>query len=448
MKNKRDQLNNAFHNLRDDTMAEALAAMEQPSVSRSVRTRRWMTAAAACFALMLAVGAMIAVPMMTAEDLTLPVTDPATSPTTPTTDDTPEEEPFYVSASLVRLDQLSANETVIVSDPDIPAEKLNVQVDQTMVFENYHVLHFDCLPGETVTIRSRTNCLGYVEMKYDPNADLDERCAFSNACRMLRHHSSPTLSSDQPFWDCVSELTFDPSVSSVVIYIQYTKPADCVDEDVLLYTISNEEGQITGAGGMYVGQKYFRLTDMPGASRRIPAVMRAASLDSVRFTNPASVTEEQVEALLESFAEKGKDGRNMVDFTPMTMEENLDAAIYEIRDTVLADVKTSGGSRFIGFYTDYAFYGVDLSDSEMTRQFIIFKDGSWAELYCEHDGPVTYRYSHSNAECPLTEQHGEHGIADGCTVQTTDGRLYHLEEYDVDNIERTYTAILIYDPAA
>ena len=114
MKNKRDQLNHAFHSLRDDTLAEAVTAMETPAPSKALRTRRWMTAAAACLALVMAAGAMIAVPLMTAEDPALPVTDQALSPTAtdtlsdslhvadsePTTD---EQAPFYYNAPMIQL---------------------------------------------------------------------------------------------------------------------------------------------------------------------------------------------------------------------------------------------------------------------------------------------------------------------------------------------------------
>jgi len=40
MKNKRDQLNNAFHDLRDDTLAETVAAMATPAIFSSFNSSR------------------------------------------------------------------------------------------------------------------------------------------------------------------------------------------------------------------------------------------------------------------------------------------------------------------------------------------------------------------------------------------------------------------------
>ena len=57
MKTNRDQLNNAFHNLRDDTLAEAVTAMETSTAPKATHIRRWLTATAACLSALLMVGA-------------------------------------------------------------------------------------------------------------------------------------------------------------------------------------------------------------------------------------------------------------------------------------------------------------------------------------------------------------------------------------------------------
>lgn len=442
MKTNRDQLNDALHSLRDDTVSEVVAAMEAPAVSKTVRPRRWMAATAACLCGLLVLGAVAALPMLHAEPPTVP---PATEPLPP------KAESAYYNAPIVRLDQLSATETATVSDPSIPSEKLEVQFSQAGIFSDLYVLVFDCLPGETVTVRAGSECLGYVGMVYDPDADFHGQMNFRNACDSLVHRSNPVK--DVIKWGAhydpnaaytyyKRKLTFDPSTSSVVLLFEYTAPDDGIEEDTVLYTISNEEGQITGAGGLYVGKKYIG-SAAPHTAGGALGITRASILGSVRFTDPAAVTEEQVETLLSAYAEAGKDGRGRVDFTPVTSEEILNVAGREIIDTLFEGKRTSGVSREVNYYADYSFFGVYVNTSNATentrenRRFIVFADGTWAELKLVQD---EYESSngHSNPECPNTEQYGQHGVGNGCIIQTTDGRFYQLDES---------TAVLIQDPA-
>ncbi len=468
MKTNRDQLNNAFHHLRDDTLTEAMTVMNAPAVSKTARTRRFLTATAACLTAVLALGAVLALPMLKTDD---PAVPPATLPAT---DSAPSAgELSYYDAPIVRLDMLSATETATISDPAIPTESLSTNFMQTDYFTNLHVLLFDCLPGETVTLRANRECLGYVGMPYDPNifytkGDLEEwekvqdewqnymdltnnlhhRSEFDN--RKAPEKASKYSATDESYTFYERELTIDPFSSSVILGFDYSAPEDAVEEDVILYTVTNEEGQITGAGAIYVGKKYVMDhssgMSKSGMTQHAMTIARAAVLGSVRFTDPAAVTEEQVNALLATYAEEGKNGQSLVDFTPVTYEEINAVAGNEIVQSIFKDADTSGGGRSIFYYTDYSFYHVTMSETDETREFIIFKDGTWAELDREH-GEYQSSNGHINAECPHTEEYGYHGIGPGCIVKTTDGRFYLLEGYDSENIERTYTAVLIENPA-
>ncbi len=469
MKTNRDQLNNAFHHLRGDTLTEAMTAMDTPVVSKAPRTRRFVAATAACLSALLVVGALVALPMMKADDPTVP---PATLPAT---DSIPSAgELSYYDAPIVRLDQLSATETATISDPAIPTESLGTNFMQTTYFSNLHVLLFDCLPGETVTLRANRDCLGYVGMPYDPNVfytkgnmeewvkvqdewrnyvdlinNLHHRSEFDN--RKAPEKASNDSATDESYTFYERELTIDPFSSSVILGFDYSEPENGIEEDVILYTVTNEEGQITGAGAIYVGKKYVMdhsssMSDYM-MTRHAMTIARAAVLSSVRFTDPAAVTEEQVEALLAAYAEEGKNGQSLVDFTPVTYEEINAVAGSEIVQSISKDADMSGGGRGIFYYSDYSFYHITMSETDETREFIIFKDGTWAELDSEH-GEYKSSNGHVNAECPHTAEYGHHGIGPGCIVKTTDGRFYLLEDYDSENIERTYTAVLIENPAA
>ena len=470
MKNNRDKLSNAFNYLRGDTLQEALTAMETmtPIVTKATHKRRWLTATAACLTAALALGAVLALPMLRTDEPSVP------SETLPATDAIPSVgELSYYDAPIVRLDRLSETEISTVSDPSIPTNNLNVNFMQTDYFSNLHVLVFDCLPGETVTIRANRECLGYVEMAYDPDSfypkgDLEKwksvleyMQSYQELCRELVHRSTlenyykkpvkvpDSTETDESYTFYERELTIDPASSSIILCFDYSEPEDGIEEDVILYTVTNEEGQITGAGGFYVGKQYIGSPQHRTPERAV-TIARAAVLGSVRFTDPANVTEEQVEALLATYAEEGKDGRSMVDFSPVTYEEINAVAGREIVQAVSQDHEISGMGRGIGYYTDYSFFSVHLSDTDQELEFIIFKDGTWAEIDREV-GEHKSSNGHQNAECPNTEKYGYHGIGRNCIVKTTDGRFYLLENYDLQNPENTdriYTAVLIDQPTA
>ena len=130
MKNKRDQLNNAFHNLRDDTLAEAVAAMESPAVTKAVRTRRWITATAACLAGILMVGAAVTIPMLRCDDS---VTRPPTEPIPPVLS--------YYDVPLVQMMNLSYEN----SDEETDGEESDISMEMSdrISVEHDYVIRFD-----------------------------------------------------------------------------------------------------------------------------------------------------------------------------------------------------------------------------------------------------------------------------------------------------------------
>ena len=458
--NNRDKLNDALgmvdEELVQGAMLHVVGARAAHLSRRGVIRRRVAVATAACLSLCLIVGAMLAVPLLTADE---PGTGEDTLYGGPTSSgDTPAEAPSYVEASIVRLDMLSSVETATISDPNIPVDELNVNFQQSTYFTNLHVLIFDCLPGETVTIRANRECLGHVGMVYDPEIDPYEWGAFQEACDNLRHRSvldeydkknayakkykgseksSDSNATEETYTFYERELTIDPFSSSVILCFDYSEPEDGVEEDVILYTVTNEAGQITGAGGLYVGKQYVNRPN-PRTPDHAVTISRAAVLGSVRFIDPASVTEAQVEALHSTYAVEGKNGQSMVDFTPVTHEEINAVAGREILDTLFKNQFVMGIGRGIKYHADYSSFYVLTEDSDYEHEFIIFKDGTWAEIDCER-GANASSNGHANAECPNTEKSGLHGIGNGCIVKTTDGRFYQLDEK---------TATLVENPTA
>ncbi len=448
MKTNRDQLSHAFNHLRDDTLEEALTAMETntPAVSKATHTRRWLTATAACLTAVLALGTVLTLPLLKTED---PVTPPSTELSAPELDAT-EEALFYYDTPLVKLLSLSTEDEDEGTTEDGTNVTLQLDEDIRMEnsedFRNMNILIFDCLPGETVTIRATTECLGYVDVVYNPHPEHDEWLNFYSAISMLKHRvdGEHLVSMNRKFTYCESELTFDPATSSVVLYMGYTAPEDQIEEDILRYTVTNEEGQITGAGALYVGSKYLEPMTHPVRVRHANTITRAAVLGSVRFTDPATVTEEQVETLLLEFAEAGKDGHNMVDFTPVTRSEITTVAYLEIKQTAFADQEISKNWDFIDSNNDYSFVGIKPDGAEEYRVFIIFADCTWAEV--EQPAESNSLNEHTDPDCPVAADIGRHCIGPGCIIKITDGRIYQLKSYNPEN--EINTAILIHDPAA
>lgn len=446
MKNNQEKLNDALGMVDESMVQSAMLHAEglrAAHLSRGALIRRRVAVvAAACLSMAFLAGAVLALPMLKRDNGDLPPV---------TMEPSDGEAAFYVEAPIVRLDMLSSTETATISDPNIPTNNLNVNFQQSTYFSNLHVLIFDCQPGETVTLRANRECLGYIGVAYDPEVDPYEWGDFQKACDNLRHRSvlekyekgsrykgSTGISeSEESYTLYERELTIDPSSASVILCFDYSEPADDVEEDVILYTVTNAEGQITGAGGLYVGKKYVDGPN-PRTPGRAVTISRAAVLGSVRFIDPASVTEAQVEALLSTYAEKGKNGQSLVDFSPVTHEEINSVAGKEILDSLSENRRISGIARGINYYADYSSFAVHVEDSNYKHEFIIFKDGTWAEIDRER-GANTSSNGHANAECPNTEEHGHHGIGKGCIVKTTDGRFYQLDGK---------TATLIEDPTA
>ena len=330
------------------------------------------------------------------------------------------------------------------------AEQKGEAVDRASLAASFCRAVSDSLVPRTM---DAVRALGYDKLAVAGGVAANSRIRgdFQKACDNLRHRSvlekyekgsrykgSTGISeSEESYTLYERELTIDPSSASVILCFDYSEPADDVEEDVILYTVTNADGQITGAGGLYVGKKYVDGPN-PRTPGRAVTISRAAVLGSVRFIDPASVTEAQVEALHSTYAEEGKNGQSMVDFTPVTHEEINAVAGREILDTLFKNQFVMGIGRGISYYADYSSFYVLTEDSDYEHEFIVFKDGTWAEIDCER-GANASSNGHANAECPNTETNGHHGIGIGCIVKTTDGRFYQLDGK---------TATLIEDPTA
>ena len=449
-RSNREKLNDALGMVDEELVQDAMLhaeGMRSAHLSRrAVIRRRVVVLAAACLSLCMVAGAMLAVPLLTAEDPA--ITEPP-APHEPghesagatSAEDTDKEEAFYVEAPIVQVVQLSATENATISDPSIPVDRVDAGVEQVNdFFANFTVLVFNCQPGETVTVKANTDCLGLVDMPWDANADWKTRREFSEKFQRNKHLYNPEWAQEGEVY-FTDTLTVDPAVSSIGVRIRH-EDLDML-EAVLTFTVTNEEGQTTGAGSFYINRKYLLNSEERALTIGIPFVSRSAVMGAVRFNDPATVTEEQVNELLDSFVARTEEVKAALDYSPVTTDEFNAYAMVDIIRTEFAGQKLVGGGSGGASWQDFSFCEIEAEDTAKLRCFVLLGDGNWLE-YRAH-GNCNWGDCHLG--CPNQKEYGlHHGIGIGCILHTYDGRAYQVQKVSPDS-ERE-TLVLLEDPAA
>lgn len=387
MKNNRDQLSHAFEGLRNDTLMEAVAAMEIPSEKRTPPTRRWMAVATACLSAVLLLGALVALPMLTADDPMVP----------PMTNEMSDKDGlFYYDAPIVKLMSLSAETAV-----DSEIQDIIMQMgDYERVAHEFYLL-FDALEeGETLTLISHNSYIAQATMEY-------VRQSVNNRMNYVRNSETEQASGTST--DSVIErgelrikevseylqtITYDPSLSDgeqpvfMWDYRAMTEEARVdgnIYEDYVDFVIRDAEGNITGAGSLYLTDKKLMANEDNNRYFSIMSISRGEILGSVRFNEPASVTEEQVMTVLEEM-HGGADGlaSELFDETTYTSAEMYIknwATILETHyaeylgtedlELVLRGGNVAEGMRHIMISTIY--------EPDNIRNFFFFEDGTYTE---------------------------------------------------------------------
>ena len=439
MKNNRDKLNDALGQVDESVVQDAVMYAESIRVTRAAREarltllrRRAAMVAAASLSMAFLAGAVLALPMLKRDNGDTPPV---------TMEPSDGEAAFYVEAPIVKVVQLSATETATISDPTIPVNQLETEVKETNVdFASFPLLVFDCRPGETVTIKADSDCLGYVDMVWDDNADWETKQEFAKKTYWLQHKYSEFKPQEGVVY-YTDTLTVDPEVASVVVCTPYSDEEQ--REAIITFTVTNEEGQITGAGSFYVARRYLLNAEERALALGIPFVRRSAVLGSVRFNNPADVTEEQVNDLLDSFVARIDEVKETLDFSPVTRDEFNAYAKVEILRTLFAGQKIVGTGSSLGSWQDFTTFELTAqNDDKKEHNFILFGDGNWVE-YRSH-GDCNWADCHLG--CPNQKEYGEHhAFTLGCRIRTYDGRVYELQTVSPDSERETF--VLIRDKA-
>ena len=437
MKTNQDKLNDALGMVDETIVQEAMTHTENLKAAnlarRAVIRRRFAMLAAACLAFALMAGAILAVPLMTDE------TPDHTQP--PVTITTEEAEPFYVETPLVRISRLSATETAEITNSPIPTETLSARVsNQNDSFNYYTFLTVDCEPGETVTLTADTDCMVVLDKTYETVLATDGMLDYELGLLYYNHRREKPIyysTQDGPVEYTYFEntVTFDPATSCV--YVNLRAGDGDRDEGVISFTIRNAEGQTTGAGSVCMTRYYLLSTEARQGSIifKNPTITRASVLGSVRFTDPATVTEEQVQELIAEYEANAQAVQDGMDFTPVTAFEKRFAIYAEIMEQVFAEEgEIYGGHGGMDGGNDYSFFGTHHRDGR-DREFIIFGDGTWTEIQpYDTDEACHLSQCHADPDCPVTAEKGlHHPLWPGCHMTTKDGRVYELVKGDWEN---------------
>ncbi len=301
MKNNRDKLSNAFNDLRSDTLQEAVTAMEAPITAKATNSRRWLTATAACLTAVLALGAVLALPMLKTDEPT-PTPPPATDL------QSPDDALFYHDAPIVKLMSLSAEETLASTTEG--GNNVTMQIDEDIrITHDYHLLFEALEEGETLTLTSRNTTLAQASVIELPDADVHIKAAT----------------------EYLPSITFDPTLTQyaepVFLWNHLALTEDArtegnIYEDFVDFIIRDAEGNITGAGCLYLANKKVMTTEENNSYFKLMSISRGRVLGSVRFDDPTSVTDEQVETLLSEMRSKAEGlSENFFDESTFTADE-------------------------------------------------------------------------------------------------------------------------------
>ncbi len=398
MKNNQEKLTDAFGMLREDTLQACVGDPPVPyrTANCGVARRRVAVLLAACLTFALLTTALLVLPFLRAEDPAVPTTDTAEAP--------PAAELSWYDAPLVHVQVLAlekddvenhADELTMTENQDISVVKGNRLVDQQV-----YVL-FRLEEGETLTATSRNMAIAHTTLNAPDIYPIYESMTWEE--RFLHFFSihwfnvgiagpSIEIDSSEAFltWGGNRYYAENPLVMTP-------------DEDFIDFVLRDSEGRITGAGSVYLGnRKLVENTE----SRYYDAVSisRGKVLGSVRFDNPDAVTEEQVEAFLESLHEQAEDLRKTL-FDDPTMSECFNIALADLINTHYSHLDNFAMSWSSSLYDNYIRLTIyeEVEDRQISTDYLLMEDGTWGEIdrkisFCEYCGVQVAACSHYQIE--------------------------------------------------
>lgn len=412
MKNNRDKLQSAFDGLRGDTLREAVALMEAPVGQKRNVTRRWVGVAAACLSAVMVLGAVVTIPLLSADDPSLPDSNQmaVSVPGTDATLEVPEENyPF------VRVQVLSATTNGEEEKEQEKEESVSVDMEYSRI-----MLTFNCAEGETAEItshrtlnsknavseRMETLLLKIESMEFSGNAlKVLERMLYREIRTLERNGETETEL--EPF-----RVITQISDRSFLVHKNLFRPTFL--SDVVDFVIRNENGEIVGAGSVCLAAKMLYSSNM----------VRYEVLGSKRFDAP--VSDEDATAYVDGLHENAEAVIAGMDFSPVTVEEGYELAKIDIVQVCYGNgqVVVPVDSLWTNSSSSWEFRILKIRGraQDEERFFITFPDGTWGEI--SEDSGWIYEVC-TDENCTLGEDTHEHHT--GRTLVLSDGRTVSVE---------------------
>ena len=423
MKKNHEKLTDAIGMLNQETIHGCIT---DTSYSRRTTNRKRVVAVlAACMAMLLMLGAVIVAPMMKAEDPILPSEshEELTEPSAPENDIAPpitNEELSYHAAPLVNVQILSAtkestrppstapetSDTDIVPDTEdtntstedsaVPTEDdISIVVGNELVGHDVYVL-FHVAEGETVTVTSQNGKIGQGGKSLETDGSKTDDWEEYFATYAMYHGLVYSVTTGQ-------SLTLDPEFPVVTWggsrFYSDNPLGGRADEDYIDFIIRDENGLITGAGSVYIGNKK-AVTNTQSRYYDDVSVTRGVVLGAVRFDDPQQVTEEKAEAFVASLHNQAEEIKPIL-FDNLTATERYVMALGDVINQNYAAYDNFG--MISGFSPDENYRAVTIMSSKDPeigeRSYLLLEDGAWAEYsktvaYCDLCGEMEDRCYH------------------------------------------------------
>ena len=441
MKNKHIHPVSDVLNRIDEEMIRACMSEDvTPRATVSHRTLyRKLAVAAACFALVLSVGVAALLPLMRANDPTLPETGlPTSEGSTSSVEDKEEEYPF------VKLQVLSYTEGAEEETDDPSTPSFSIEAEKGFR-QSRLILRFDCAEGETVTITSHSTEIIHekrVAAIANQLQSIEEEDENSRYAQKLMRRLDRLLQRGSGAVSTLSAVNDTTYVWSIT--------GRQTDYDVVDFTIKNSTGEVVGAGSICIG------------IRHLPSLyqLRTDILGSQRFDTP--VSEEEAGHYLESLRATAEDAYNAMDFSPLNDDEGFALAYSAV--SALPNSGHTGsygtGDCLFEWYTGNPIGQPDADSS--ARRFFLLPDGTYIEVapegYEAYDGMLEQIFGawgensdeedFSNLAIPLTDGRMITFREETFTEPVYNEDLHYVDGGKINSITRNKWVAVIIDPSS
>lgn len=423
MKKNHEKLTDAIGMLNQETIHGCITATS--SSGRTTNRKRAVVLLAACMATLLMLGALIAVPLMRAEDPILPSEshEEITGQSVSENDSLPLTDVglSYHAAPLVNVQILSASKESTpppatepeTSDTDSlpetgstnpspedsavsPEDRISIVVGDELVAHDVYVL-FHVEEGEIVTVTSQNGKIGQGKPSIELDGNKIDGWKEYFATYAMYHSFIHSVTTGQ-------SLTLDPEFPVATWGGNRFYPENPLggraDEDYIDFIIRDENGLITGAGSVYIGNQKPVINTRSRYYDDV-SVTRGVVLGAVRFDDPEQVTEEKATTFVASLHDKAEDVKPHL-FDHLSTTERYVMALGAVINQNYAAYDNF--SVISGFSPDEAYRAVTIlshKDPEIgERSYLLLEDESWVEysktvVYCDLCGEMEDSCYHS-----------------------------------------------------